>query len=363
MRRIVAIVALVVVASTLGWWAGRTTLVPAATSDNGPGASRSAVTTQVVEATVGRTVGVTVTLRQPVDLVATNTLSGMVTDVRHESTYDVGATVYAVAGLPVRVIAGQTPFYRDLGGGSRGPDVEQLQLALVELGYLEASDGVFGTSTAAAIRDWQAELGLERTGVVLLGEVLAVPTLPATLRPGSQISKGVLLAGGEDAILAGSGVQTFVLVLSSDQARLIHSETPIVVRYEQHAWDASVTSATVDDSGNTVLTLEHASGGPVCGADCAELPPDEELGLRAQAQVVPDVTGPAVPAVAVRTAVDGGTYVTLEDGSRREVQVRGSGQGLVIVDGLDEGEHVEVPLHTGPDGPEAGAGSDAAGGG
>src|SRR4029450_8978673 len=60
-----------------------------------------------------------------------------------------------------------------------GRDVRQLQRNLKALGFndggdLEA-DGEFDADTAEAVRDWQDDLGLERTGAVELGDVVFEP--------------------------------------------------------------------------------------------------------------------------------------------------------------------------------------------
>ncbi len=61
--------------------------------------------------------------------------------------------------------------------------------------------------------------------------------------------------------------------------------------------------------------------------------------------IVAPVEGVAVPAAAVVTRTDGSAYVKTRDGDT-DVQVKGSGQGIVIVEGLDEGTEVEVTAAT-----------------
>lgn len=93
---------------------------------------------------------------------------------------------------------------------------------------------------------------------------------------------------------------------------------------------------------NTEMTLAAPDGGPVCGADCATLPGDEQLTLPSEVIVVPEVTGASVPAASVRTGTDGATYVRLADGTQIAVTVVASGQGVAIVDGIDLGDVVLV---------------------
>ncbi len=49
--------------------------------------------------------------------------------------------------------------------GSRGTEVKQLQATLVALGYALATDGVYGTSTANAVRAFQIQRGLVPDGI------------------------------------------------------------------------------------------------------------------------------------------------------------------------------------------------------
>lgn len=72
-----------------------------------------------------------------------------------------GEAVFAVAGRPTLVLTGRLPAWRDMVGGDTGPDVEQLQAALVELGRLteQQADGTYGAATASAIEAVYAAAG------------------------------------------------------------------------------------------------------------------------------------------------------------------------------------------------------------
>jgi Putative peptidoglycan binding domain len=90
-----------------------------------------------------------------------------------------GGRLYEVDERPVTLMYGEVPAYRALSSGLEGRDVRQLQRNLKALGFddggdLEA-DGEFDADTAEAVRDWQDDLGLERTGVVELGDVVFEP--------------------------------------------------------------------------------------------------------------------------------------------------------------------------------------------
>jgi peptidoglycan hydrolase-like protein with peptidoglycan-binding domain len=59
-------------------------------------------------------------------------------------------------GLPVR---------ENVLPGSTGPEVEQVQVALVALGYPIAVDGTYGPRTEAAVRDFQVANDLAADGI------------------------------------------------------------------------------------------------------------------------------------------------------------------------------------------------------
>ncbi len=64
---------------------------------------------------------------------------------------DVGSLIATVNGQPVFAFASPFPFYRDLGSGDTGPDVQALQEGLSALGLLGGVDGTFGPATEKAV--------------------------------------------------------------------------------------------------------------------------------------------------------------------------------------------------------------------
>ncbi|WEG09839.1 peptidoglycan-binding protein [Microbacterium horticulturae] len=71
--------------------------------------------------------------------------------LRVDATVKAGDVVVRINGSPVFALASPFAFYRDLGVGDHGPDVTQLQKALVGAGYLSTVDGRFGAATARAV--------------------------------------------------------------------------------------------------------------------------------------------------------------------------------------------------------------------
>jgi peptidoglycan hydrolase-like protein with peptidoglycan-binding domain len=95
---------------------------------------------------------------------------------------DQGATVgrgdqlYRVNEQPVILLLGKIPMYRVLAPGDTGPDVRQLEANLAKLGYGGFTvDDQYTWSTAAAVRDWQADIGAQVTGLVSQGSVVFLP--------------------------------------------------------------------------------------------------------------------------------------------------------------------------------------------
>ncbi len=360
--RWVAALAVVVAVALAGYWAGQRTLAGPA----GQVGEQASVVQTVAEATVGRTLSLNVTVEQPFVPVAVNALAGTVTWVRSGEEVVAGDVLYEVDTVPVRVVAGEVPFWRVLTSPASGEDVAQLQRALSELGlYRGQVDGRFGLSTVEAVRLWQRDAGVAVTGMVGLGELVAVPALPARLRLGEEIVLGARLGGGEPAVFAPTRELRFSLVVSPDQAALIPLGASVMVAHEGYTWQAVVGEATTDQAGEIRYLLTAPGGGMVCGEECATLPASEHTTLRAQVVVVPQVSGPAVPVAAVHTDPDGTAWVEMADGSRREVTVRASAGGLAVVSGIEPGERVRVfgdgpgggPVAPGPgEGGGAGAG-------
>jgi peptidoglycan hydrolase-like protein with peptidoglycan-binding domain len=337
-RWCVGVVVLVLLAG-VGFWAGRVTLGSPVAE---PGEFGSVVHV-VAEASVGRSLSLNVTVEQPFVPVAVNNLAGTVTAVGSGDDADVGDILYEVDTVPVRVVAGQVPFWRAMASGVQGEDVAQLQAALAELGLFGGVvDGRFGLSTGQAVREWQRRLGLPVTGVVQFGELVAVPALPARLRLSEQVVAGVRLSGGEQAVSAASGELRFFLVVSPGQAGLIPPDAVVTVEHEDQAWPAVLGESVFDEGGGVRFVLTAADGGLVCADACGMLPAVERSSLRARVTVVPQVSGPAVPAAAVLTDPDGRAWVRMADGARRDVTVLGSSGGVVVVEGLAVGERVQV---------------------
>lgn len=325
----------------LAWWASRATLTPSLAVDVPQEGAQQVVWAQATSGSVGRSLPLSTTLRQPAVPVAQNTFTGVVTRVS-PGEVDQGDVVYVVGDTPVRVVQGEVPFWRDLAPGAKGKDVAALQELLIDQGHLDGeADGDFGPATLRALRAWQRAEGREQTGTVPLGALIWVPDLPAVVQLGEAIVVGKTVGGGEDAVLAPTGAREFVLVVTQDQARLIPAEATVEITYEGHTWDAVIAGSELDEFGSTTFELTAPDGGEVCGEACGVLPNDAQVTLRSEVVIVPQVEGTTVPAAAVATRADGTAYVVTDSGEV-EVTVAGSGQGVAVLEGIEPGTRVQV---------------------
>ena len=167
----VVVVALVVAVATVGV-GGDGEEGPAEPSGLPP-ATAEVVTTDLVQA---EHVSGTVTYGEAHD-VAARASSGTITWLPAEGTVvALGQPVYQVDAKPVVLLHGAVPAYRTLHQGVVGPDVTQLEEALVALGHPELTvDDTYTWATAAAVMAWQADLGVEQTGTVDPDEVVVAP--------------------------------------------------------------------------------------------------------------------------------------------------------------------------------------------
>ncbi|WP_022873835.1 peptidoglycan-binding domain-containing protein [Nesterenkonia alba] len=255
-----------------------------------------------------------------------------------------GEVIYLVDSTPVRLIESQEPFWRDLEPGVAGHDVLALQHFLQDEGLLASEpSGSYDADTEAAVQSWQEELGSTPTGVVQLGETVAVPESPVEVQVGEAIRVGAELSGGEESVFAPVGERRFVMVVQEAQAQQIPTEASIRVTYDDYEWDAVISSVEdgADQSTNVEYQLTAPNGGEVCLDDCHVLPAETQLTLRSQVAVVPEIEGIGVPTAAVRISSEGEPYVTTRHGDV-PVEVLGSGQGVAIVEGLEGGTEVRV---------------------
>lgn len=166
---------LVVLLALGAWVAGRGIRSPAQVASETAAPKPSSITVPVERRVLASEVIARGTVRygspQPVVLAASEVKQAggdseiVTTPPRRGTTVGEGTVAMTVSGRPVFVLQGAMPSHRDIGPGTRGPDVEQLESALVRLGFPPGSvDGVYDGDTAAAVAAWYESQGWEPFG-------------------------------------------------------------------------------------------------------------------------------------------------------------------------------------------------------
>ncbi|WP_026929959.1 efflux RND transporter periplasmic adaptor subunit [Glycomyces tenuis] len=166
-----------------------------------------------------------------------------------------GEELYAVDDRPVILMYGSLPAYRSLFPGVEGDDVEQFEENLAELGYGGFTvDDEYTTKTAAAVEEWQEDLGLDETGTVDLGRIAYAPAeirvdaVEAAL--GSQTGPGT-------AVLDYTGLDKVVTVqVDLDDQELVVIGEPVRITLPDG------TEATGTVTASETVTVEGESSDP-----------------------------------------------------------------------------------------------------
>lgn len=345
-RATTAWVGAVVLAAALGAWAGRATFTPPSTDAT----HEAPVLHTVTEETVGRVQEFPASATWRSTPLVVGAASGTVTSVEVEpgTTVEAGDTLLTVDLRPTVVARGDVPAFRDLASGARGADVRQLETLLATTGHLakQRVDDVFDAATTAAVRAWQKASGYPVDGVVRLGDVAFAPTLPARVVLAEDVRVGWPAPTGVSIASALADAPEFVVRLSADQQDLVPSSGDVTVAGPKDAvWEGAIAGASITDQGELLLTLEGPDGAPLCGTTCADVPADAAAAIyTASIVVVPERTGPAVPAAALLSDASGATFVEAADGTRVPVTVLAQARGLAVVDGVEAGTQVRLAV-------------------
>jgi peptidoglycan hydrolase-like protein with peptidoglycan-binding domain len=282
------------------------------------------------------------------------------------STVKRGQALFRVDERPVVALYGSLPLYRALREGTKGRDVRELERNLAALGRTGFTvDDTYTAATAAAVRTWQARLGLPASGTV---EPRQVVFTPGPVRIAGHTARVGQTIGGESAE-GGASVLTY-----TGTTRLVTVELEVADR----PLAAKGRTVTVTIPGLRPLRGRISQVGTVVTAE--GVPSDEgtptEAGSPAAADAVIEVTvkianqkalgsldaAPvdvefasdkregvlAVPVVALLALAQGGFGVEVVDGATtRIVPVKtgmfAAGQVEVSGEGIAAGVRVGVP--------------------
>jgi hypothetical protein len=110
-----------------------------------------------------------------------------------------GQTLFRVDNEPVVLMSGSVPAWRPFAPGmADGPDVQELEAALIALGDAHGLFAIagphYGAGAVAAVERWQSALGEPATGSIELGSVVFIPNAvridTATVAPGQPAAAG-----------------------------------------------------------------------------------------------------------------------------------------------------------------------------
>jgi hypothetical protein len=277
-----------------------------------------------------------------------------------------GQVLYEIDQIPVMLLYGGVPAYRDLSEGMTGGDVAELNADLVELGYTTAavlgpaSDwDYFSSETGYALGLLQSHLGLTVTGTLPLGQAVFLPGAIQVTGLGNGVVPGASAAAGS-VVLTGSSLTPVVTIdldasLESEVAVGNHvsitlpdgSTTPgAISQISPVASSASPSSGNANGNGSgseATITVLVSLANPKAAANLTQAPVEVTIttGSVNNALIVPVDALLAQPggSYAVEVTGPGGHHLVtvtpgLFDDAAGTVQVTGN---------LTPGQHVVVP--------------------
>ena len=264
------------------------------------------------------------------------------------ATVNRGKALYKLDNKPVVLLYGGLPAYRTLRSGVKGADVKQFEKNLWALGYRGFTvDDKYTASTAAAVKDWQDDLGLSKTGRVETGQIWYAP---AAARVDSLSSeKGASAQPGAE-ILKYTGTALVATVdLTMDAQRLADQGAPVQIEMPDGKTvtgrivkvGTTVQQGQGDNPDTTLIEVTIAFSGAPRGLDDASV----SVGFTASERK--DVL--TVPVGALLALAEGGYGVQVVDGATTKIVAVRTGlfaDGKVEIsgDGLAAGMKVGMPV-------------------
>jgi hypothetical protein len=150
-------------------------------SDNSDPISITTVTKGTLSSQISATGTLEYTTAAESDYSVVNQASGTFSELPSDGeVISRGRVLYRVSNDPVTLLYGNTPVYRSLSEGDKGPDVWELNHNLVALGYATSSEvdwdwSYFSAETAYALERLQDKLGEEETGSLSEGQAVFLP--------------------------------------------------------------------------------------------------------------------------------------------------------------------------------------------
>jgi peptidoglycan hydrolase-like protein with peptidoglycan-binding domain len=273
---------------------------------------------------------------------------------------DEGTTVkrnmrlYEVDGHPVRLMHGNRPMYRPLRQGDKGPDVQQLETNLRDLGLGSGLtvDKTYDAATVRAVKRWQHSVGLPQTGKVDPGQIMFAPGTIVIVKRSASVGER---AAPDKPLMevASTDVVIKVLLPIADQ-RLARTNDKVIVGLP----DGSKAPGRITLVGSPTGGGQRGDGGdsgddakvpvevrlddPQDAAKAGQSPVSVEFATTTRKDVL------SVPVEALLALPEGGFGVQLLDGStptvvKIQIGLFAGGQVEITGGNLAEGMKVGVP--------------------
>jgi hypothetical protein len=179
-----------------------------------------------------------------------------------------GQSLYSTNGSPAVLLYGSTPAYRSLSEGMSGADVAQLNTDLVALGdastqALDPTSDHFSATTASALEKLQANLGVDQTGRVALGQAVFLPTAARVTSVSANL--GAPAQPGATVLQATSTVRAVIVQLDASQQSEVKVGDHVTITLPDNQTTPGVvtsvgTIATTPSSGSSGGSGSSASG-------------------------------------------------------------------------------------------------------
>lgn len=260
-----------------------------------------------------------------------------------------GGRLFAVDRKPVFVMYGRLPAYRALTVGDEGPDVEQFERNLAELGYTGFDvDEEYTSGTAAAVKKWQEDWDLEETGEVEFGSVFFAR---GPVRVGKvDVPVGGAVGAGQAVVTLTADRQSVTVDLEVTDLELVSGKPKVTVTMPDgsevpgRVWKVSrvVETTGEDDEEKSTVAVTIRLLKRTKGTQLDSTPVDVRLESERRKKVL------SVPVNALVADPTGGYAVVVVSGSKRktipvETGVFSDGRVEVISEDLRAGMLVEVP--------------------
>jgi hypothetical protein len=253
-----------------------------------------------------------------------------------------GETLWRVDTKPVVLMDGTLPAYRAMHRGDEGTDVLQLERGLSAAGYGPgAVDGTFDASTAAAVRAWQDDRGVDKTGAIELGRVVFLPGRRRVTQRAAQVG-GRATPGPALTTTSTHRVVTIHLAAADQRSAKVGARAPVELP------DGTTVRGRVASVGRVATAPSQQDGGDPTIAVTIRLVSKQGLGRLDAAPVSVELARSrrhhvlAVPVTALIATKDGGYAV--DAGSHLIPVTPGLfAGGYVEVSGVRAGTKVTVP--------------------